>query len=465
MEQSKTNQFNVLAEKPVGSLLMQYAIPAIVAMAASSVYNIIDGIFIGQGVGAEAIMGLALTGPLMSLTAAFGAMVGVGAATLMSVKLGQKDYGTAQKILGNVVIMNLTLGIVLGLLLLVFINPILRFFGASDVTLPYARNFMSIILVGNVVTHMYLGLNALLRSTNRPQKAMCATIGTVVLNCILAPIFIFLLGWGIRGAATATIMAQMIMLTWQLRLFSNKDELIHLNRSIIKLDVKIVKESLLVGLPQFLINLCACLVAAMMTRSLTTYGGDMAVGAFGICNRFILFIVMVVIGLNQGMQPIAGYNFGARRYDRVLGVLNKALIFGSVITLTGFVIGVFFPTPFVSVFAKDSPQLIKLSAHALSCMVMMFPIVGIQIVSTAFFQSIGYAPKSIFLSLTRQLIFLVPAIFILPHLYADPLEGLWHAAPVADGLASVLAITLLVLQVKKFKKQMQAPVENMHTPL
>lgn len=465
MEQSKTNQFNVLAEKPVGSLLMQYAIPAIVAMAASSVYNIIDGIFIGQGVGAEAIMGLALTGPLMSLTAAFGAMMGVGAATLMSVKLGQKDYGTAQKILGNVVIMNLTLGIVLGLLLLVFINPILRFFGASDVTLPYARNFMSIILVGNVVTHMYLGLNALLRSTNRPQKAMCATIGTVVLNCILAPIFIFVLGWGIRGAATATIMAQMIMLTWQLRLFSNKDELIHLNRSIIKLDVKIVKESLLVGLPQFLINLCACLVAAMMTRSLTTYGGDMAVGAFGICNRFILFIVMVVIGLNQGMQPIAGYNFGARRYDRVLGVLNKALIFGSVITLTGFVIGVFFPTPFVSVFAKDSPQLIKLSAHALSCMVMMFPIVGIQIVSTAFFQSIGYAPKSIFLSLTRQLIFLVPAIFILPHLYADPLEGLWHAAPVADGLASVLAITLLVLQVKKFKKQMQAPVENMHTPL
>ncbi|WP_337779507.1 MATE family efflux transporter [Prevotellamassilia timonensis] len=465
MEQSKTNQFNVLAEKPVGSLLMQYAIPAIVAMAASSVYNIIDGIFIGQGVGAEAIMGLALTGPLMSLTAAFGAMVGVGAATLMSVKLGQKDYGTAQKILGNVVIMNLTLGIVLGLLLLVFINPILRFFGASDVTLPYARNFMSIILVGNVVTHMYLGLNALLRSTNRPQKAMCATIGTVVLNCILAPIFIFVLGWGIRGAATATIMAQMIMLTWQLRLFSNKDELIHLSRSIIKLDVKIVKESLLVGLPQFLINLCACLVAAMMTRSLTTYGGDMAVGAFGICNRFILFIVMVVIGLNQGMQPIAGYNFGARRYDRVLGVLNKALIFGSVITLTGFVIGVFFPTPFVSVFAKDSPQLIKLSAHALSCMVMMFPIVGIQIVSTAFFQSIGYAPKSIFLSLTRQLIFLVPAIFILPHLYADPLEGLWHAAPVADALASVLAITLLVLQVKKFKKQMQAPVENMHTPL
>lgn len=451
-QQSNTNQFNVLAEKPVGALLMQYAIPAIVAMAASSVYNIIDGIFIGQGVGPEAIMGLALTGPLMSLTAAFGAMVGVGAATLMSVKLGQKDYTTAQKILGNVVIMNLTLGIVLGAILLCFINPILRFFGASDVTLPYAREFMSIILVGNVVTHMYLGLNAMLRSTNRPQKAMYATFGTVILNCVLAPIFIFVLNWGIRGAATATILAQLMMLMWQLRLFSNKSDLIHLSRKNIKLDLRLVRESLLVGLPQFLINLCACLVAAMMTRSLTTYGGDVAVGSFGICNRLILFIVMVVIGLNQGMQPIAGYNFGAKRYDRVLGVLKRALCFGTMITMMGFIIGIFFPTPFVTLFAKDSPELIKMASHALSCMVMMFPIVGIQIVSTAFFQSIGYVPKSIFLSLTRQLIFLVPAIFILPHVYSDPLEGLWHAAPVADGLASILAITLLTLQVKKFKK-------------
>lgn len=451
---SNTNQFNVLAEKPIGSLLLQYAIPAIVAMAASSVYNIIDGIFIGQGVGSEAIMGLALTSPLMSLIAAFGAMVGVGAATLMSVKLGQKDYVTAQKILGNVVIMNLSLGIVLGMLLLIFINPILRFFGASDVTLPYARSFMSIILVGNVVTHMYLGLNAMLRSTNRPQKAMYATFGTVLLNCIFAPLFIFVLDWGIRGAACATILAQLCMLMWQIKLFSNKSDLIHLRREIIKLDMKIVREALLVGLPQFLINLCACMVAALMTRSLTTYGGDVAVGAFGICNRLILFIVMVVIGLNQGMQPIAGYNFGAKRYDRVMSVLKRALCVGTIITMTGFVIGMFFSTPFVTLFAKDSPELVKTASHALTCMIMMFPIVGIQIVSTAFFQSIGYAVKSIFLSLTRQLIFLVPAILILPHIYADPLEGLWHAAPVADAMASILAISLLVLQIKKFKKNM-----------
>lgn len=448
---SETNQFNVLAEKPVGSLLLHYAIPAIVAMAASSVYNIIDGIFIGQGVGAEAIMGLALTMPIMSLTAAFGAMVGVGAATLMSVKLGQKDYDTAKSILGNVVIMNCVLGVGLGLLLLLFINPILRFFGASDETLPFARDFMTVILLGNVVTHLYLGLNAMLRSTNRPQKAMMATIGTVVLNCILAPIFIFVLNLGIQGAALATITAQAVMLLWQIHLFSDKREFIHLNRNILHLKWKIVSESLLVGLPQFLINLCACLVAALMTRSLTTYGGDTAVGAFGISNRLILFVVMVVIGLNQGMQPIAGYNFGARHYDRVIGVLKIALVAGTAITMIGFCVGTFFSTPFATLFAKGSPELIEMSSHALNCLVIMFPIVGMQIVSTAFFQSIGYAGKSIFLSLTRQLIFLVPSILILPHLWNEPLEGLWHAAPLADGLASVLAGVLLFKQVKKFR--------------
>ncbi len=457
---AQSEQIKAMAHKPVGHLLMQYAIPAIVAMAASSVYNIIDGIFIGQGVGPQAIMGLALTAPVMALTAAFGAMVGVGAATLMSVKLGQKDYDTARRILGNVVIMNVTMGLGLGALLDFFITPILRFFGASDATLPYAHDFMTIILAGNVVTHLYLGLNSILRTTGQPRKAMFATIGTVLLNCIMAPIFIFVLDWGIRGAAAATVLAQLTMLTWQLRLLSRKGNFICLEPSIIRLDWKLVKESLLIGLPQFLINLCACLVAAMMTRSLTTYGGDLAVGAFGISNRLLLFTAMVVIGLNQGMQPIAGYNFGARRFDRVIGVVKRTLVVGTAITLTGFVVGTFFARPFATLFAKSSPELIDMGAHALRCMVMMFPVVGIQIVTTAFFQSIGYAAKSIFLSLTRQLIFLVPAIFILPHVYSDPLEGLWHAAPTADALASILAITLLIIQLKKFKKQAQnAPAQ------
>lgn len=449
---NRTNDFNVLGEQPVGKLLMQYALPAIVAMAASSVYNIIDGIFIGQGVGPQAIMGLALTGPVMSLTAAFGAMVGVGASTLMSVRLGQKDYETARHILGNVVIMNVVMGLSLGLVLQVFLEPVLRFFGASDQTLPYAYDFMTVILSGNVVTHLYLGLNALLRATNRPKMAMYATFGTVFLNCMLAPLFIFVLGWGIRGAAAATVIAQLVMLMWQLHLFSNPKDMIRLHRDVMHLKRRIVRDSLVIGLPPFLINLCACLVAVIVTRSMARYGGDEAVGAFGITNRLLLFVVMVVIGLNQGMQPIAGYNFGARKYDRVIGVLKRAVLFATFITTTGFLAGMFFARPCVSLFAKDSPELVDQAARGLRIVVMFFPVIGVQIVSTAFFQSIGYAGKSIFLSLTRQLIFLLPLLLVLPHWFKDPVEGVWYAMPMADCVSTVLAVTMLTLQIKKFRK-------------
>ena len=449
---NQTDKFNTLGEKPVGKLLMQYAIPAIVAMTASSIYNIIDGIFIGQGVGKEAIMGLALTGPVMSLTAAFGAMVGVGASTLMSVRLGQKDYATAQKILGNVVIMNVTMGLLLGLGLQLFLSPILRFFGASDATLPYAHDFMTVILAGNVVTHLYLGLNALLRSTNRPMMAMYATFGTVILNCIFAPILIFGLDWGIRGAATATILAQICMLTWQLRLFSNKDDLIHLSRDILRIDPRIVRESLVIGLPPFLINLCACFVAITVTRSMTQYGGDTAVGAFGIINRLSLFVVMVVIGLNQGMQPIAGYNFGAQKYDRLLRVLRLAVIAATIITTTGFAVGFFFAGPCVSIFAKDAPELVREATRGLRLTVLLFPLIGMQIVSTAFFQSIGYAGKSIFLSLTRQLLFLLPLLLLLPRFFDDKVLGVWLAMPISDALASVFSAVMLLVYIRKFKR-------------
>ena len=449
-------KLNELGEKPIGKLLMQYAIPAIVAMAASSVYNIVDGIFIGQGVGKDAIMGLALTGPVMSLTAAFGAMVGVGASTLMSVRLGQKDYVTAKKILGNVVIMNVVMGLLLGIVLQIFLTPILRFFGASDITLPYAHEFMTIILCGNVVTHLYLGLNALLRSTNRPMKAMYATFGTVILNCLFAPLFIFVFGWGIRGAASATILAQCCMLMWQFHLFSNKDSFIHLERRGLRLERRIVGDSLLIGLPPFLINLCACMVAITVTRSMTHYGGDVAVGAFGITNRLILFIVMIVIGLNQGMQPIAGYNYGAKKYDRLLSVLKKAIMVATIITTTGFLVGTFFAHQCVSIFAKDAPDLIDEAARGFRTTVTFFPLVGIQIVSVAFFQSIGMAGKSILLALSRQLIFLIPALIILPHVFDDKVFGVWCAMPFADIVSIILSSTMMTLQIRKFRKMAQA---------
>ena len=448
----QTDKFNELGEKPVGRLLLQYAVPAIIAMTAASLYNIIDGIFIGQGVGDKAIMGLALTAPIMSLTAAFGAMVGVGAATLMSIRLGQKDYASAGRILGNVILMNVAMGLLLGVVLQVFLDPILFFFGASQDTLPYAHDFMTVILTGNVVTHLYLGLNAMLRSTNRPKLAMYATFGSVGINALLAPLFIFVLGWGIRGAALATIVAQCCMLAWQLRLFSDKREFIHLRREILRPEPRIMRDSLTIGLPQFLINACSCLVAIIITRSMASYGGDVYVGAFGITNRLLMFVVFVVVGLNQGMQPIAGYNFGAGRYDRLERVIRLTILVASCFTGLGFLVGMFLAEPCVAIFAKDAPDRIHEAAHGLRIVVLFFPVVGMQIVSTAFFQSIGSPGKSIFLSLSRQLIFLVPALLLLPHLFDTPTDGVWYAMPLADALASLLSFTLLVQQIRKMRR-------------
>ena len=447
----KIKNFNDLGEKEVGRLLWQYALPAIMAMTASSLYNIVDGIFIGQGVGDAAIMGLALTTPLMALTAAFGTMVGVGGSTLMSIRLGQRDHRTAKHILGNVVIMNGLIGVGLSVVLFSFLEPILRFFGASDITLPYAYDFMTIILLGNVFTHLYLGLNALLRSTGRPQLAMYATLGTVAINLILAPIFIFIFKMGIAGAAWATVLAQFLMLLWEIKLFQDKEHLVYFSHEIMHLEKRIVRESLVIGLPQFFVNVCACLVAIVVTRSMSKYGGDVSVGAFGICNRLAMFVVLIVIGLNQGMQPIAGYNFGAKRNDRLLSVVKLTAIVATCVTTSGFLVGAFFAEPCVAIFAKDAPELIAEASHGLRISTMCFPVIGVQIVSTAFFQSIGLAQRSIFLSLTRQMIILVPALLILPHFFDTPSDGVWYAMPLSDLLSTILSVILLYLQMKKLR--------------
>ena len=449
-----TDNTSVLAlgRAPVGRLLAAYALPAIVAMAASSVYNIIDAIFIGHGVGPEAIMGLALTSPLMALTAAFGAMVGVGASTLMSMRLGQKDYASASRILGNEVMMNLAMGTTLGAAMLLALDPMLVFFGASHVTLPYARDFMQVILAGNVVTHLYLGLNAMLRATGRPRQAMACTVGTVGLNVMLAPLFIFLLGWGIRGAATATVTAQGLMLLVQLRMFRKGGGIVRLERKAMRPETRIVRDALVIGLPQFLINACMCLVTIIVARSMTHYGGDVAVGAYGIVNRVVMFVVLIVIGINQGMQPIAGYNYGAGRHDRLVRLLFITIGAATAVTTAGFLLGTFAAGPLVSLFASDAPELTALAAWGFRTAVAAFPLVGLQMVATTFFQSIGHASTSIFLSLSRQLLLLVPLLLILPRIVAPPLAGVWYAMPASDALSALLAIALLAVQVRRLRR-------------
>lgn len=446
-----------LATKPVGKLLLQYSLPAIIAMTASSLYNMVDSIFIGQGVGPMAISGLALTFPFMNLGAAFGAGVGVGAATCISVKLGQKDYATAQQVLGNTVTLNLIIGIAFSVVALMFLDPILYFFGASEQTLPYARDYMVVVLLGNVFSHMYFGMNAVLRAAGKPRQAMYATIFTVVLNTILDPIFIYPMQLGIRGAAYATILSQVLALIWQMRIFSDKGELLHLRRGIYRLKKSIVKNILGIGLSPFSMNVCACIVVIFINKGLLMYSGDLAVGAYGIANKVCFIFVMVNMGLNQGMQPIAGYNFGAQKLDRLMKVLKIATVVGTCITATGFLVAELMPEPCARLFTTD-PELIRLSVNGLRIMMAAFLLVGSQMVITNFFQSIGKAKISMFLSLSRQMLFLFPLLLVLPPFMG--VDGVWWAMPISDTIAEIVAVAMMMAYMRKFNRQHKILIAN-----
>ncbi len=439
-----------LGTKPVGKLLMQYALPAIVAMVASSLYNMIDSIFIGQGVGAMAISGLAITFPFMNLSAAFGAAIGVGSAAFLSVKLGQRDYDIANKILGNNVMLNIIIGIMFGVLGLLFLDPILRFFGASDATLPYAHEYMAIILSGNAITHLYFGLNAVLRSAGKPRTAMYLTIFTVIINAILDPLFIYTLRLGIAGAAYATILSQTMALAWQWYIFSDKRQFLHFDYSKFRIEMPIVRNIISIGISPFAMNACACLVVIFINNSLMKYGGDMAVGAYGISNRLCFVFVMVTMGVCQGMQPIAGYNYGAQNYHRMFEVLRLAIISGTLICAVGFFIAMLLPEQCARLFTTDA-ELIENSVVAMRYNMGLFLIIGAQMVITNFFQSIGKAKVSILLSLSRQLLILVPLIAILPQFMG--LNGIWLSLPLSDGIAALMAYAMLWIYIKKFKTQ------------
>ena len=439
-----------LGTKPVGQLLMQYAIPAIVAMVASSLYNMVDSIFIGQGVGAMAISGLAITFPFMNLSGAIGACVGVGASTYLSVKLGQKDYSMAQRILGNSVVLKIITGVLFGALCLLFLNPILRFFGATENTLPYAREYMEIILLGNVFTHLYFGMNAMLRAASKPRHAMYAIIFTVVLNTALDPLFIYTFGMGIRGAALATILSQMTALCWQIKLFSNPNELLHFKRGIYRLEWPIIKNILAIGISPLAMNTCSCIVVIFINTALVKYGGDMAVGAYGIANRIGFVFFMIVMGINQGMQPIAGYNYGAMQFDRMLKVLNLSMAAATIVMVIGWLVGELLPYPCARLFTSDA-TLIEQSVQGIRINMIAFPLIGSQAVITNFFQSIGKAKISIFLSLSRQMIFLLPLLIALPPIMG--VNGVWTALPASDTVAFIVTWIIMIRYMRKFKQQ------------
>jgi len=437
-----------LGQKPVGQLLRQYALPAIVAMTASSLYNIIDRAFIGQVVGPEAIAGLGITFPFMNLSAAFGAAVGVGASTCISVKLGQRDYKTAEHLLGNTVTLNLIVGFLFMVVCLTFLNPILRFFGASDLTLPYARQFMIIILLGNMVTHMYFGMNAVLRAAGKPRHAMYATLFTVGCNIVLVIAFVWWFRWGIRGAALATITSQSLALCWQMWIFSDRRELLHLKRGIYKLKTDLVRNIIAIGISPFLMNVTSCVIVIFMNNQFVRYGGDMAVGAYSIANSMAMVFFMFVMGMTQGMQPIVGYNYGAEKYDRMLRCLWLTIAVATSILLVGWALCMLFPLQIARIFTTD-PTLLELSAHGIRLDMLVFPIIASQAVITNFFQCIGKVRISIFLSLTRQLFMLLPLAYLLPLWWQ--LDGVWYSMPGSDFGAFAMTIPILMWYLRKLK--------------
>ena len=448
-----------LGTESIPKLLKQYAVPAIIAMTASSLYNMVDSAYIGQGVGPMAISGLAVTFPLMNLSTAFGTLVGVGASTLISVLLGQRNYSVARRVLGNVIIMNCVIGLLFMAVSLLFLDPILYFFGASEATIPYAREYMQVVLIGNIITHLYFGLNAVLRASGHPRKAMYATILTVALNTILDPIFIFVLDMGIRGAAIATVISQLVSLMWQIKIFSNKDEFLHFSKDMMKFDSKIAYRSLSIGMAPFLMNVASCFIVILINKGLQTYGdmemaggGDLSIGAYGIINRLSFLFVMVVMGFTQGMQPIAGYNYGAQLYDRVIKVLRLTIICATIVMTAGFLVAMIFPELMVQIFTSD-PQLIDLSSKGARVVFLAFPIIGFQIVTSSFFQSLGMAKKAIFLSLSRQLLFLAPCLIFLPRLIG--VKGVWLSLPISDIISTIVTIFMLRTLLKQFNEEIR----------
>lgn len=442
-----------LGTASIRSLLLKYAMPGIIAMTAMSLYNMVDSIFIGHGVGAMALSGLTVAKPFMDICAAFGTLVGVGASSLVAIKLGEKDYRSANDVLANVILLNMLLGALVMVVGLFFLDPILYAFGASDTTIVYAREYMEIILLGNILTHIYYGLNSMLRSIGHPRISMYATILAVVINIILDPIFIFVLDMGVRGAALATIISQLVSVIIELIIFLNPKEVIYFHRGIWRLKRDITMRALGIGMAPFLMHMAACFVVIVLNNQLKRYGGDMAIATFGMTNRFMFFFAMIVMGIQQGMQPIVGYNYGANLYPRMLRAFKLSVYCATCVMGALWLFGVAYPEGFIRLFTHDELLIAQSIIPARIMLCVMFAI-GFPMITGNFYTSIGMAPKAIFLSLTRQVLFLIPLILCLPLLFSrlglDSIWGVWWALPISDSLSVITAAILVNRDIRKF---------------
>lgn len=440
-----------LGTEPIGKLLLRFATPAIIAMTASSLYNMVDSIFIGNGpnCGTLAIAGLAATFPLMNLSAAFGAMVGIGAGAVISVKMGQRDIESAEKAMGNVILLNVIIGTLFMICALTFLDPILLYFGASENTLPYAREYMSVLLWGNVLTHLYLGLNDVVRSSGYPKRAMAATVTSVCVNVVFNYLFIYIFEMGIAGAAIGTLCSQFVALCMQIVHFTRKDTFLKFKQSAFVFRKKIAFNILSVGCAPFITNFCGCIVVMLINNGLKDYGGDMYVAGYGIANRILFVFFMIVGGLNQGMQPICGYNYGAGQLNRSLRAFKLTAIVAVSVMVAAWLICETIPEYIIAWFAGGDKELIAIASHGLRIMVCVSPCIGFQVVTIGLFTSFGMAKKSIIISLTRQMLFLIPFLIILPRYIGT--DGVWYSMPTADATACILAAILVFRHINKIR--------------
>lgn len=442
-----------LNDRSIGRLLWDYSAPAVAGMLVTSLNNIIDRIFIGQGVGAEAIAGLGVTFPVMNLSAALGVLIGAGASARTSIMLGGKDFRSAERVLGNSLVMTLIIGIVYVTLFGVFIDEILYAFGASDLTIPYARDFMLFMLPGMFLTNLCFNLNNIMRASGYPMRAMFTMIISAVLNVILAPIFIFVFELGIKGAAIATSLSLLVSTIFVILHFVRRDSTVRFQKGIYSLSWRIIWQIISIGAAPSFVNIAGCLINITVNNALKDYGSDIYIGAASIFNTYTMFIVTFLIGLGMGMQPIVGYNYGAGRLDRLKQAYKLTVGIASAICIVGCAFGIMFPELIARTFTTD-PELIQVTARGVRIGVVMLWVVGFQTVSTSFFQSIGKAGKSILLSLLRQVIFLYPLLRILPEYFG--LDGVWMSYPISDALATVVTIILIIWQFRQIKRMAQA---------
>lgn len=450
MTSSTSAPFELEKEK-ISVLLKRYAVPGIIAQVAASLYNMVDSIYIGHipDVGSYALTGLAVSFPVMNLSSAMGMLVGVGAMTMISMLLGQHRYETANKVLANVLTLNTVIGIVFTVLGLVFLKPLLIFFGATENTLPFAHYYMSIIMLGNVITHLYFGLNGIIRAGGKPKTAMGLTLFTVISNAILDPVFIFGLGMGIRGAAIATVICQFMALIYTLRFFLDRNKLLHFPRPVFRFNLKVAIQSMKIGMGPFLMNVAASIVALFINQQLLRFSGDLAIGAYGIVNRIAFLFFMVCMGFNQGMQPIAGYNYGARLYGRVREIFFLTCRWNLLVTSVCFLVCELIPELAARMFTSD-PVLLEHAVDGLRISCAMIFSVGFSMTAGNFFQCLGMVKISIFLSLSRQLIFLVPLIYLLPTFMGQ--AGVWWSFPIADVVSACFALYFILRLFKKIDR-------------